>query len=142
MTWRYLTREMLTVDAWHGLPGDPRDGASVEFVGIVRADDAGRPVTWLEYEAYAPMADGMIARLIEQARQRWPLHQIHVRHRLGRVLAGEIAIVIGVRAAHRREAFEACQFLIDAIKADVPIWKREDGEHAMSQGNGCRHRAC
>jgi molybdopterin synthase catalytic subunit len=141
--WRYLTYEILTVADWHSQQADPRDGASVEFVGIVRADDEGIPVKWLQYDAYEPMAEQMIGRLIAQAQERWPLHQVYVRHRLGRVPAGQIAVVIGVRAAHRREAFDACQFLIDAIKADVPIWKREDGDNVVSQSHErYQHRAC
>ena len=126
----YLSREPIDVSQWHRGTVDVYSGASVEFVGIVRADEDGRPISALDYEAYEPMAERMMARLIEQATQRWPLHRVEVRHRLGRVAVGDIAVLIGVQAPHRAEAFEACRFLIETIKQDVPIWKtaiRTDG---------------
>ncbi|MBI1992055.1 MAG: molybdenum cofactor biosynthesis protein MoaE [Candidatus Omnitrophica bacterium] len=119
----YLTDDPIDVTEWHRLAVGEQDGASVEFLGIVRAQDAGCPITHLDYEAYEPMAERMIERLIEQAKQHWPLRAVSIRHRVGRVPVGEIAVLIGVRAAHREEAFAACRFLIDAIKQDVPIWK-------------------
>jgi len=128
----YLTRDPIDVTAWHRESADPRDGAAVEFVGIVRGDEDDRAISHLDYDAYEPMAERLIAQLIEQARARWPLHHVTVRHRVGRVAAGDVAVLIGVRAPHRAEAFEACQFLIEAIKRDVPIWKTEGAsrEHA------------
>lgn len=120
---RYLSYDPIDAAEWHRLAVDERDGASVEFLGIVRAQDAGCPITHLDYEAYEPMAERMIERLIEQAKQHWPLHAVSIRHRVGRVPVGQVAVLIGVRAAHREEAFAACRFLIDAIKQDVPIWK-------------------
>lgn len=102
----------------------------MEFRGLVRGDEGGRPVAFLEYEAYEPMAERFIARLVDEANARWPLHEVFVRHRVGRVAAGGIAVLIAVRSTHRQEAFEACGFLIDAIKRDVPIWKRPDPRHS------------
>lgn len=125
----YLTHEPIDLGEWHGLATDARDGASVEFVGIVRSDENGRPIAALDYEAYEPMAERVIERLVKQARAQWPLHAVCVHHRVGRVAVGEVAVLIGVRASHRDEAFEACRFLIDAIKRDVPMWKA-----AVNQG--------
>lgn len=119
----YLTGDPIKPDEWRRLAVDPRDGALVEFLGIVRGQEDGRPIECLEYEAYEPMAERLIARLIDQARARWPLRQVYVRHRIGRVAVGEVAVVIGVQSPHRDEAFAACRLLIDAIKQDVPIWK-------------------
>ena len=119
----YLTREPIDAALWHAAAMDSSDGASVEFLGIVRGTEAGQPIAALEYEAYEPMAERLIARFEEEARRHWPLHGVHLRHRLGRVAVGEIAVLIAVTAAHRQEAFEACRFLIDAIKQDAPIWK-------------------
>ena len=130
----FLTHEPIRPDEWHQLAVDPRDGASVEFLGIVRGQEDGHPIECLEYEAYEPMVERLITRLVDQAAARWPLHRVYVRHRLGRVAVGEVAVVIGVQSPHRDEAFAACRFLIDAIKRDVPIWKAVT--HGASCGTG------
>jgi len=120
----HLSREPIDVARWHEqLVVDPRNGAAVEFVGIVRGTEAKQPIDYLDYEAYEPMAERVIAQLIEMARQRWPVHELYVRHRVGRVEVGQVAVLIGVHAPHRDEAFAACRYLIDAIKKDAPIWK-------------------
>ena len=133
----FLTRDPIRPDEWRQLAVDPRDGASVEFQGLVRREEGGTPITCLEYETYAPMAERVIARLIEQARQRWPVHQVCVQHRFGRVPVGQLALFVGVRAAHRREAFDACQFLVDEIKREPPIWKT-----AISTDGARLHAPC
>src|SRR3989338_9079983 len=119
----YLTREPIDVEAWHRLAIDQRDGATVEFLGVVRGQEDGRPIPWLDYEAYAPMAERVIEQAMTQATSRWSLHQVYVRHRVGRVAVGDAAVLIGVAAPHRAEAFEAWPFLICPIKRDAPIWK-------------------
>lgn len=124
----YLTREPIDLKEWHRLAIDTRDGASAEFLGIVRGNEGDQPIVYLDYEAYEPMAERVIERLVKQARAQWPLHAVCVRHRVGRVAVGEVAVLIGVRASHRDEAFEACRFLIDAIKRDVPMWKADGHE--------------
>jgi len=129
------------VTEWHGRAIDPRDGAAVEFLGIVRSDEDGRPLAALHYEAYEPMAERLIGRLVDEARRRWPLRQVVVRHRLGRVAVGEVAVLIGVQAPHRDEAFEACRFLIDAIKREVPIWKTAVSATGAALVSRCRHDA-
>ena len=120
---RYLTREPIGMAASRDLAADPRDGAAVEFLGVVRGQEAGGPIEALQYEAYEPMAERLIGRWVEEATARWSLHRVYVRHRVGRVPVGEAAVVIGVQAPHRTQAFEACRFLIEAIKRDAPIWK-------------------
>lgn len=120
----YLTKNPIDIEEWHRQASDPRDGASVEFLGVVRGEEAGRKIPFLEYEAHVPMAEKVIAALVEEAKGRWLLHQIYVRHRIGRVEAGAVSVMIGVQAPHREKAFEACRFLIDRIKEDAPIWKR------------------
>jgi molybdopterin synthase catalytic subunit len=137
----YLTHDLIDRFAWQQQAVDTRDGASVEFLGIVRSQEDGRPITHLEYEAYEPMAERMIAQLIEQAKARWPLHQAYVRHRIGRVEVGQMAVLIGVQAPHREEAFAACRFLIDAIKANVPIWKKACGESEALVSKPRRHES-
>ena len=122
----YLTSKPIEIAEWHAFAIDPRDGAAVEFLGIVRGEESDQRINSLDYEAYEPMAERLLAQLVSEAEARWPLHQVYVRHRVGNVPVGAIAILIGVTAPHREEAFEACRFLIDAIKRDAPIWKMAD----------------
>ena len=128
----YLTAEPIEVDEWHRGAADHRDGASVEFLGIVRGEEDGQPISALDYEAYEPMAERLIAQLVEEAARRWPLHRVVVRHRLGRVPVGQVAVLIGVQAPHRTEAFAACRFLLETIKQDAPIWKTAIGTERMA----------
>lgn len=105
----------------------PSAGAVATFTGAVRDHHAGKAVSRLEYEAYVPMAEKMIADIAERAGSRWELLGIAVEHRIGQLQIGDAAVVIAVSAAHRGEAFEALRFLIDTLKDEVPIWKRETG---------------
>ena len=95
------------------------------FIGTTRNHADGRRVISLEYEAYEPMALKTMRGLVEESRSRWPLDRVVVVHRIGSVPLGEASVVIAVSSAHRNEAFEACRFLIDRLKQEVPIWKKE-----------------
>ena len=106
----------------------PGSGAVVTFLGTTRDRNAGRRVTMLEYEAYRPMADKMLARVASEMTERWELGNVAIGHRLGRVGIGEISLVVASSAAHRAPAFEACQYAVDRIKQIVPIWKKEHFE--------------
>lgn len=103
----------------------PESGGIDVFIGTTRNHSNGRDVLRLEYEAFETMAVDQMKDLERRARERWPLHRVVIVHRLGIVPVGEASVVIGVSAGHRKEAFEACRFLIDALKQEVPIWKRE-----------------
>ena len=108
-----------------------KDGAIASFVGIVRDHHEGRAVLWLEYEAHEEMAQKQIKELIRAAQRRWPVGAVAIRHRLGRLQVGDTSVAIAVAAPHRAEALEACRWLIDTLKAEVPIFKKEvyaDGE--------------
>lgn len=118
---------------------DPAAGARVVFEGIVRNHHDGRPVRHLEYEAYEEMALRQIEAIARAIAERWPTYRVAIVHRVGRLEIGDGAVVVGVSTAHRADAFEACRFGIDQVKADVPIWKREfyaDGT-ASWQENCC-----
>lgn len=109
------------------------------FEGVVRNHHDGRPVLHLEYEAYPEMATRQIETIIAAMAQRWPTYRVAVVHRVGPLEIGDTAVIVGVATAHRADAFEACRFGIDQVKADVPIWKREyysDGT-ASWQENCC-----
>ncbi len=100
-------------------------GALASFVGVVRNEHHGRVVHHLVYEAYPPMAEKEMRRIVEEARSRWDLQGVAVAHRTGRLAVGEASVAIVVSAAHRREALEACSFVIETLKRTVPIWKKE-----------------
>ncbi|MBS1683040.1 MAG: molybdenum cofactor biosynthesis protein MoaE [Bacteroidetes bacterium] len=100
-------------------------GAVNVFIGTVRDNAHNKNVRWLEYEAYESMAVAEIRTIIDEAAARWKLQGWAVSHRIGTLKPGEVAVVVAVSSPHRKESFEACQFIIDAIKAKVPIWKKE-----------------
>lgn len=100
------------------------DGAYVQFVGVVRSHSRGRQVTGLEYQAYAPMAERQMRVLVNAVREKWGL-ACAILHRTGYIPVGEAAVVVCVASSHRAEAFEACRWVIDTLKHEVPIWKKE-----------------
>ena len=95
------------------------------FLGTVREQSHGKSVSPLEYDCYAEMARRELDRLEAEARQRWPLVECCVVHRLGRLEAGQPSVAIAVSAVHRQPAFAAGQWLIDRLKEAVPLWKKE-----------------
>ncbi len=97
-------------------------GAVVLFLGSVRADEG---VAALEYEVYVPMAKKVLAELADHAKEKFHVLDVSVVHRLGRVPLGEDSVAIACSAAHRREAFDACAWVMDEVKRIVPIWKSE-----------------
>jgi len=101
------------------------DGGVVTFVGVVRNQNRGKQVLYLEYEAYPKMAMGEMRAIGEEIARRWGLHHLRIVHRVGRIEIGEASVVIAVAAPHRGVAFEACHFAIDRLKETVPVWKKE-----------------
>lgn len=102
-----------------------RDGALVTFAGVTRDHNDGRAVKLLRYEAYPEMAQKVMCELFEEAIKRFPITRARVVHRLGEVPIGEASVVVVVASPHRGPAFEACRFLMDRLKNEVPIWKQE-----------------
>jgi molybdopterin synthase catalytic subunit len=108
-------------------------GAVVTFLGTVR-DVTGDEVTVaLEYEAYPPMAERKMAEIEADVRTRWPIGEVAIIHRLGRLEVGEISVAVAVSAAHRSDAFAACRHAIDRLKEVVPIWKKDLGLEGKSE---------
>lgn len=103
----------------------PAAGAVVAFLGITRQFTGERQTTQLAYEAYQELATQRLAELESAARQRWPLVECQLVHRLGIVPVSEASVAVVVSSPHRRAAFEAAEWLIDTLKRDVPIWKQE-----------------
>jgi molybdopterin synthase catalytic subunit len=104
----------------------PAAGAVVLFLGTVREHTSGRRTVALDYECYPEMARKKLDELEAEARRRWPLVECVLAHRLGRLELGEASVAVAVSTPHRRDAFEAGQWLIDTLKQVVPIWKQEN----------------
>lgn len=102
-----------------------RAGAFASFEGWVRDHNDGRPVAGLRYEAYVTLAEAEGARIVEQALERFGAIEACCVHRTGELAIGELAVWVGASAAHRDAAFDACRWIIDEVKARVPIWKHE-----------------
>lgn len=109
-------RETLTDDA---------AGGYVAFEGWIRNENEGQEVLRLEYEVYGPLAIKEGAKIIEEAKAKYPIQHADCVHREGLLEIGECAVWVGVTSAHRDEAFAACRFIIDEIKTRLPIWKKE-----------------
>jgi molybdopterin synthase catalytic subunit len=129
-----VTGEPLDLAAHLLLLDDPRSGAVGTFVGRVRDHDpaaGGRVVTGLEYSAH-PDAPAMLARIAAEHAAAPEVLGLAVSHRVGELVVGEIAIVAAVSTAHRDAAFDVCRALVEQVKAELPVWKREvfaDGTH-------------
>ncbi len=123
----YLTREPIDVTALLAAARRDSDGGIALFLGVARNHGAGHAVERLEYEAYEPMAEKELARLGLRLAAEHPGARVLFQHRLGGLSIGEVAVAVVAAAAHRGEAFAACRAAIEAIKAEVPIWKKEIG---------------
>jgi molybdopterin synthase catalytic subunit len=103
-------------------------GAIATFVGLVRAENAGRKVDYLAYEAYEPLAVRSFARIEREVHEQWPGVGLGLHHRTGRLSIGEASVMIVAVSAHRGDAFAACRYTIERVKQIVPIWKHEHFE--------------
>jgi molybdopterin synthase catalytic subunit len=123
-----VTPDPLDAAALEALVNGPRCGAVATFVGRVRANNAGRTVLWLDYEAYAPLAVAAFERIAREAAERWPDAMLAIGHRTGRLEIGDASVIVAAGSAHRREAFAACRYGIERVKQIAPIWKHEHFE--------------
>ena len=109
----------------------PTNGGVVTFLGVTRDNTGGRSTRYLEYEAYEPMAEAKLAEIAAEIREEWPVEDVAIAHRLGRLEIGDVSLIVAVGSPHREAAFRACAQVVDRIKQTVPIWKKEhfvDGE--------------
>ena len=117
---------------------DEQAGAIATFIGTVRARSRGRDVIALEYEAYEEMAEEVMAGIAADVEERYDLCKVAMTHRLGRVEVGETSVAIAVSAPHRQDALAACADAIEALKSQVPLWKKEvyeGGEEWIGRGS-------
>lgn len=117
----FLTTRTIALDALLAEVRSPDCGGTCVFVGTVRDDG----VVAIEYSAYEPMAEAELTAMIAEARGRWPEARVAVRHRVGRIPAGEASIAIVAAAPHRAEAFATCRYVIEEVKRRLPVWKKE-----------------
>jgi molybdopterin synthase catalytic subunit len=130
-----LVREPIDLASLHATTA--KDGALCLFVGVVRDEGGGRPVLRLEYEAYEEMALPLMQEIAAETHRRFPVTVVRLLHRLGALEIGEASVAVAVASPHRAEAFAACRFAIDTLKAQVPIWKKElyaDGSAWLDEG--------
>ncbi|MGB3786626.1 MAG: molybdenum cofactor biosynthesis protein MoaE [Phormidesmis sp.] len=110
----------------YALAENEANGAIALFSGMVRNQTDGQPVIALEYQAYEPMAIEVFRQIATQIRQQWPdITRIVIHHRTGKLSVGEISVLVAIGSPHRAEAFAACQYAIDTLKHNAPIWKKE-----------------
>lgn len=121
----FLSHQPIEPDALRAALGSAHAGAYASFEGWVRDHNEGRAVDGLRYEAHAGLAQAEGARILEEALQKFAIVDARCVHRLGDLGIGDLAVWVGVSAAHRGAAFDACRWIIDSVKERVPIWKHE-----------------
>jgi molybdopterin synthase catalytic subunit len=126
-----ITRKMLYPNAITRIVRKETNGAIVTFMGTTRKISEGKEVLYLEYECYESMALRKLEEIKNDISEKWRVEQIAIAHRFGRINIEGISLIVAVGSPHRMEAFQACMEIVDRIKQDVPIWKKEvfaDGE--------------
>ena len=134
---RWITEDPIDVTSLLQETEDSSSGALVVFVGTVRDHNEGKPVEAVTYEAYKPLAEKALKELEQEVLERFDVQRCRIQHRVGHLQLKEPSVAIVVRAAHRREAFEAAKWAIDELKKHVPIWKEEHyatGERRYLEG--------
>ncbi|MGA5647702.1 molybdenum cofactor biosynthesis protein MoaE [Streptomyces seoulensis] len=114
----------LSLDEVYGAVGDDAAGGTALFVGTVRDHDGGRSVSSLEYSAH-PSAEAELRRVAEEVAAEFPVRALAAVHRTGLLAIGDVAVITAISCPHRAEAFAACRKLIDTLKHEVPVWKRQ-----------------
>lgn len=118
--------------------GGPEDGAVVLFLGTVRNQNQGRPVSGMDYEGYEDMARNLLTAIVQEASEKTGSERIAAVHRLGTLAVGEISVAIAASNPHRAAAFDAARYVIEEIKKRLPVWKREhylEGESEWLEGH-------
>lgn len=138
-----ITFAPLDFNEVYGLADNPANGAIVIMSGMVRNQTKGQRVIALEYQAYEPMAIAVFKQIAAQIREQWAdIQRVVIYHRTGRLAIGEISVLVAIGSPHRAEAFAACQYAIDTLKYNAPIWKKEFIETADGQVEAFWHDTC
>jgi molybdopterin synthase catalytic subunit len=134
-----FSAESLNVNGLRQSLVNPKSGAVVAFEGLVRNHNDGREVLALSYEGHESLALKEAAKIIDEAKRCFEIYDVVCVHRLGDLAVGDLAVWVGVSAAHRGAAFGACQYVIDEVKARVPIWKKETYTDGSSGWVNCQN---
>ncbi len=134
-----MTSSVILPDAWKKSLELPAAGAVVDFEGRVRDHNEGKAVDRLEYEAYPVLANKEGLAILREALARFEILGLTAIHRTGLLEIGDLAVWVGVSARHRGPAFDACRYVIDALKARVPIWKQEHYSDGGKEWVRCHH---
>jgi molybdopterin synthase catalytic subunit len=131
-----LTREPLDPAPLVNAVRKDESGAVAVFYGVVRNENLGRRVKYLEYDAYPEMAVKKMREVADEVRKKFPITDVGILHRMGRVEIGETSLLVAVSSPHRKEAFEACHYAVDRVKHIVPVWKKEVWEDGSEWTEG------
>ncbi|MCB1195049.1 molybdenum cofactor biosynthesis protein MoaE [bacterium] len=134
-----ICRQTISIDKSIAFVTHRSCGALCTFIGTVRDNNDGKKVTALEYECYLPMAENVLNAIAQDAERQFDIENIFIVHRYGHLAVSDISVLICVSSAHRNDSFEACRFIIETIKKDVPLWKKEYYEDSPAQWVTCRH---
>jgi molybdopterin synthase catalytic subunit len=140
-----ITFAPLSLEQVYQLADDAANGAIVVMSGMVRNNTDGKAVIALDYQAYEPMALRVFQQIAAEIRQTWPdVTHVVIHHRTGKLQIGEISVLVAVGCPHRSEAFAACQYAIDTLKHNAPIWKKEiwqDGSSSWVSIGACEQNS-
>lgn len=131
-----VTERPLRPEEMLDLSTSPSHGAQALFLGTIRDEHEGKAVRAVTYDAFPPLAEKVLAEIAAEASKKWNA-RIAAAHRMGRLEVGDISVIVAAGCAHRAEAFEACRFVIEQIKARLPVWKKEhytDGQSRWLEG--------
>ncbi len=141
-----ITFAPLDLNEAYYLADDGANGAIVLMSGMVRNQTEGKPVDGLEYQAYEPMAIKVFQQICTEIRDTWnDVTHVVIHHRTGKLAIGEISVLVAIGCPHRSEAFAACQYAIDTLKHNAPIWKKEhwsDGSSRWVSIGACEQNDC
>ena len=121
----HITSQPILAEHYFSQINQPDAGAVVSFLGLVRDHNKGKKVTGLYYEAYESMADKIIWKILKEASSKWDLRDAICVHRIGNIPIGEAAVIVLTSSSHRAEAYEANRYILDRVKYEAPIWKKE-----------------
>lgn len=140
-----ITFAPLALEEVYQLADDPANGAIVLMSGTVRNQTDNKPVISLEYQAYEPMVINVFQQIAQDLRRQYPeVNRVVIHHRTGHLKIGEISVLVAVGCPHRGEAFAACQYAIDTLKHNAPIWKKEhwaDGSSSWVSISACEENS-
>jgi molybdopterin synthase catalytic subunit len=131
-----VTESPVDVAAHAAAVAGPSSGAVVTFTGVVRDHDGGRPVTSIEYVGH-PTAGAVLARVVAEVTAESAAEAVAVSHRLGPLAVGEVALIVAVAGVHRAEAFATAMLLVDEVKRQLPVWKRQEFLDGSDEWVGC-----